>query len=59
MTKEICGRRRRFVENARKTHFYFQMLQVAELGCTIYSLIGLIFSILAVIINFSVSKSLI
>lgn len=48
MTKEISGRRRRFVENARKTHYYFEMLKVAELGCSIYACIGLVFSILAV-----------
>lgn len=50
MLKEISGRRRRFVENARKTHYYFEMLKVVEIGSSIYAMIALIFSILAVFI---------
>jgi len=48
VTQELCGRRHRFVENARKTQYYFEMMKVAEIGCAIYSMIGLIFSIMGV-----------
>lgn len=45
---EFVGKRRKFVENARKTRFWFERLKIAELSCAVMALIGVIFSVIAV-----------